>query len=468
MNYPAIIRMLAFSGFGLVMAMGLSALFAVLAGEWAQFRVFLTTGTLLATVCAATIVLIGRPERRAQPSDGLAFMVFFWVFAGIACAPTFLMGLPNESAVAALHEAVSCLTTTGHSVFDPATTVLPDSILFWRALLHLAGALATITFAATVLAALSLDGPGIHRTLLFSHSDESFFDSMPRVMRITSVYFGICLLIVFALEVVGGIAVGTAFLDAVSALTTGLADPRSASSDIVNGTRSFALALGLTLGTLGLFFLIQIANRDWRAATFDAETLAFSLSLLVFALIGLACGLTGLNAIGWSLSSLSTSGIALVARETTRDLPLLVQLAPCMIGGAALSAAGGMKLARLYVLFRRVGQEFLRMGYRESLVHFQFRGRLQSDRTLMGIWVYLVAYIIAVVMGLLLFSFVGLGFEDALSTTFGSLTNSGQLIPQAQLKDATFYQVLAIFGMILGRLEVLALIPLLTISFWRR
>ena len=127
-----------------------------------------------------------------------------------------------------------------------------------------------------------------------------------------------------------------------------------------------------------------------------------------------------------------------------------------------------MKLARLYVLFRRVGQEFLRMGYRESLVHFQFRGRIQSDRTLMGIWVYLVAYIIAVVVGLLLFSFVGLGFEDALSTTFGSLTNSGQLIPQAQLKDATFYQVLAIFGMILGRLEVLALIPLLTVSFWRR
>ncbi|HIG22731.1 hypothetical protein, partial [Henriciella sp.] len=70
MNYPAIIRMLAFSGFGLVMAMGLSALFAVLAGELAQFRVFLTTGTLLVTVCAATIVMIDRPKRRAQPSDG--------------------------------------------------------------------------------------------------------------------------------------------------------------------------------------------------------------------------------------------------------------------------------------------------------------------------------------------------------------------------------------------------------------
>ena len=108
------------------------------------------------------------------------------------------------------------------------------------------------------------------------------------------------------------------------------------------------------------------------------------------------------------------------------------------------------------------------MGFRQSLVHFQFRGRVQSDRTLMGIWVYLVAYIIASVAGLLLFSFLGLGFDDALSTTMGSLTNSGHLIPRSEISGAPLYQFLTILGMILGRLEVLALIPLLTISFWRR
>lgn len=468
MNYPAIIRMLAFSGFGFVIAMGFTSLVAMMLGEWAQFRVFLTTGVLLATVSGASLVMVGRPARRAQPSDGLAFMVFFWVFAGLACAPPFLLGLPNSSATAAIHEAISCLTTTGHSVFDPDGPPLPGSILLWRAMLHLAGAAATVTFAATVLAALSLDGPGIHRTPLFSLSDESFFDSMPRVLKMTGLFGSLCILAVFTIEVVGGIPVDMAFLDAVSALTTGLVDPASVSSDVVRIGRVLGLTLGLILGSLGIFFMIQIANRQWKKAFIDAETLSFGLAIVVFSIAGVLLGLTGLNAIGWSLSSLSTSGIALVAQETTHSLPLPLQLAPCLVGGAALSAAGGLKLARLYVLGRRVGQEFMRMGFRESLVHFQFRGRIQSDRTLMGIWVYLVAYIMASVIGLLLFSFLGLGFDDALSTTLGSLTNSGHLIPRAEISDAPLYQVLAVFGMILGRLEILALIPLLTVSFWRR
>ncbi|WP_018147227.1 hypothetical protein [Henriciella marina] len=468
MNYPAIIRMLAFTGFGFVIAMGFASLVALLLGEGLQFRVFLTTAVLLATVSSATLVMVGRPTRRAQPSDGLAFMVFFWVFAGLACAPPFLLGLPNASAAAAIHEAISCLTTTGHSVFDPAGPPLPGSILLWRALLHLAGAAATVTFAATVLAALSLDGPGIHRTPLFSISDESFFDTMPRVLKVTGLFGSICILAIFTIEVVGGIPVDMAFLDAVSAITTGLVDPLSVSSDVVRIARVLGLSLGLILGSLGIFFMIQIANRQWKKAFIDAETLSFGLALILFSVAGVLLGLTGLNAIGWTLSSLSTSGIALVAEETTGNLPLPLQLAPCLVGGAALSAAGGLKLGRLYVLGRRVGQEFKRMGFRQSLVHFQFRGRIQSDRTLMGIWVYLVAYIMASVIGLLLFSFLGLGFDDALATTLGSLTNSGHLIPRAEISDAPLYQVLAIFGMILGRLEILALIPLLTVSFWRR
>lgn len=468
MNYAAIIRMLAVCGFGLSASMVFSGIVAFLLAEPAQFRVFIATAILLLTASSATIVLVGQPARRAQPSDGLAFMVFFWVFAGIVCAPPFLMGLPNGSPMAAFHEAVSCLTTTGHSILDPATGELPGSVLLWRALLHLVGAAATVTFAATVLAALSLDGPGIHRTPLFSLSDESFFDSMPRVVKVTALYGSICVLLVFAIEVVGGIPVHTAFVDAVSALTTGLVDPASVSEDVVHAARSFGLSLGLILGSLGIFFMIQLANRQWRKALVDAETLTFGMALLIFSVIGVALGLTGLNAIGWTLSSLSTSGIALVDSSTTHSLPLLLQLAPCLVGGAALSAAGGLKLARLYVLGRRVGQEFLRMGFRQSLVHFQFRGRVQSDRTLMGIWVYLVAYIIASVAGLLLFAFLGLGFDDALSTTLGSLTNSGHLIPRSEISDAPLYQLLTVLGMILGRLEVLALIPLLTVSFWRR
>ncbi|MGB3626782.1 MAG: hypothetical protein WA989_13185 [Henriciella sp.] len=468
MNFAAIIRMLALCGLFYSAAMILCGLVALIAGEAAQLKSFLTTAVIMSTGSIATIVLIAKPKRRALPPDGLAFMVLFWFVSAIICAPPFLMGVANQSAITALHEAVSCLTTTGHSVFPPSDTPLPASLVLWRAILHIVGAVATITFAATVLAALNLDGPGIHRNHLFSLSDNSFFDSIPKVLRAVITVSSICILIVFSIEVIGGIPANTAFLDAVSAFTTGLADPDRVSADVTREARAIGLTVGLIFGTLGLYVLILAASGKVRRTLMDAEVVAFAMAIAVFALLAFLSGLEVLNALGWSLSALSTSGIALVSPASTHALPLALQLAPALVGGAALSAAGGIKLARLFVLGRRVGQEFLRVGYKQSLLTFTFRDRVQSDRTIMGIWVYLVAYIMASVLGLLLFAFTGESFEDAITNTVGGLTNSGSLIDLTSLAGNEVAQILLSLGMILGRLEVLAFVPVLTLSFWRR
>lgn len=468
MNHASIIRVLALCILIYAGAMVLCAFVALLVAEYAQLQVFLTTAVLMSTLGAAAFVLAGTPKRRALPSDGLAFMVFFWFLSPLICAPPFLMGVPNESVITALHEAVSCLTTTGHSAFRPENMDLPVSLILWRAILHLAGAVATITFAATVFAAISIDGPGIHRTHLFSLSEESFFRSMPRVLRTTSVVAAVCVLVVFAIEAVGGIPADVAFWDAISAFSTGLAEPAGVYQDVTRGARALGLSVGLILGSLGLFVLLRLSTGRVRSALRDPEVMTFFGVLVGFAIVAILSGLSGLNAFGWALSALSTSGIALVSPATVHSLPLPLQLAPPLIGGAALSAAGGIKLARLYVLGRRVGQEFLRVGYKQSLLTFSFRGRVQSDRTIMGIWVYLVGYIMASVIGLLLFSFTGSNFEDAISNTIGSLTNAGNLVDLQDLPGNTSRQIWLMFGMILGRLEVLAFVPLLTVSFWRR
>lgn len=468
MNFAALIRMLALSGFVYSAAMVLCALVAWVAGEVPQLKSFVATAVIMSTICVSAYVLTGKPKRRALPSDGLAFMVVFWFASAFICAPPFVIGVANQSIITALHEAVSCLTTTGHSAYPLDQQQLPASLILWRAILHIIGAVATISFAITVLAALNLDGPGIHRTQLFSLSDSSFFDSFPKAIRSVLMVAAVCILIVFTIEVIGGISPNTAFLDSVSAFTTGLAEPSRVYADVTREARAVGLSVGLLMGTLGVFILLQAVSGQFRRTLTDAEVLTFFVALFAFALLAYFQGLKLFNALGWSLSALSTSGIALVSPTATHSLPLALQLAPPLIGGAALSAAGGIKLARLYVLSRRVGQEFLRMGYKESLLTFQFRKRVQSDRTIMGIWVYLVAYIMASVVGLLIFSFSGSSFEDAISNTVGSLTNSGNLIDLETLHGQELRQFWLMLGMILGRLEVLALIPLLTVSFWRR
>jgi len=171
--------------------------------------------------------------------------------------------------------------------------------------------------------------------------------------------------------------------------------------------------------------------------------------------------------LGWSLSSISTSGIALSDSTRFERIPLPLMLIPAMIGGSALSAAGGIKLGRMVVLIRRVGLEFVQLGYRGSVQKFKFRGRFQSEKTVMGVWVYLVGYIIAGVLGVLIFSLLGLSFDGAIQTAIGSLSNSGQLIQSNLLNNNAGLQICALLGMILGRLEVIALLPALNPRFWQ-
>jgi Trk-type K+ transport system membrane component len=84
-----------------------------------------------------------------------------------------------------------------------------------------------------------------------------------------------------------------------------------------------------------------------------------------------------------------------------------------------------------------------------------------------GVWVYLIAYILTVFLVMVGFTFTGLSFEDAIRLAIGCLTNSGGLVAGhvAQLDGAA--SILAIFSMLLGRLEILAIIPAISVSFWR-
>ncbi len=143
-------------------------------------------------------------------------------------------------------------------------------------------------------------------------------------------------------------------------------------------------------------------------------------------------------------------------------------LFPALIGGSALSAAGGIKLARVFVLLQRVGQEFVQLGYRGSVQHFLFRGLRQSEKTLMGVWVYMVAYIVACTLGAVLFSISGLFFEDAIKAAIGTVSNAGYLLKDLPENLSSAAKTFAIAGMILGRLEVIALLPALNRSFWQK
>jgi len=464
MNYASIVRILSIIGLIVSGALIPPILAAALLGETPQLVSFSVTAVLVALVAGSVLLLTPKPKRRARPSDGLALVLIGWVAVSVMAAPPFVLGVANTSISAALQEAVSCLTTTGHSVIEIGDGGWPISLIVWRGMLHMLGAIATLVMAASVFAALNLGGPGIHRTTLFTIPETSFFDAVPRVVRAAAIIvFGLIGIIYVAL-IVTGYPPGKALIDAMSVITTGLVEPcaipRPASlfDDAI-------LSLGLVMGTIGVAVILELQRGKFFAAIYDPELIAFALCMLGFASVALVAGLNLFEAGGWALSALSTSGLAMDGGQSGR-LPVSVLVLPAIIGGAALSTAGGVKLGRLVILARRAAQEFSRLGYRGSIVRLKYRGRTLEESSVIGVWVYLIGYVVVLVGLLGLLSFQGLDFSASIQTAVGALSNSGSLVTNTDATAGMNFTM--IVGMLLGRWEILALIPALTPAFWLR
>ena len=465
MNFASVIRIQCLCGLIIAGAMLLPLLASLAFQEYPQAIAFGITALFLALISGSLLLLVSKPRRRATPADGLAAALFGWVIVSIVTAPPFVIGVANASILAALHEAVSCLTTTGHSVIEIGSGGWPVSLLVWRGILHIIGSIATLTIAASVFAAINLGGPGIHRTELFTIPEGSFFDAVPRVLSAASVFTLVLISAFVILLVLVGVPGGQALSDAVSAITTGLVDPKNTPEE-VSVLRNALVSAALILGTLGLFFALQLRRLRIAESLYDPEVFAFLIAIAAFSIIAIVAGLDLWEATAWSLSALSTSGIQLTSDSVETLLPIPLLIIPALIGGSALSAAGGIKLGRLVILVRRAAQEFGSLGFRGSLIKFMYRGRGLEESSVIGVWVYLIGYVSAIVGFLFVLSFAGLSFDDAMLTAVGAITNSGALVHGDLVSDQLHLSM--IVAMLLGRWEVLALLPVFVPAFWRK
>ena len=461
--------MLAYMGLGLGGAMGLPLLVAILAGEVQQILAFSLTGILTLVMAGMILLLTGTPERPARVNDGLAVAILWCFGAPIPAALPFVFGTAEPSFLAGLHEAVSCLTTTGHSVIDLDGNAWPLSLLVWRGVLHFLGMMFSLTLAATVFAALGFAGPGIHRSFLFTVPEGNFFDAIPRAVRAIFVICSCLILFVFSALISNGAPLNEALSLAISVASTGLVDPGGYAGFEGNGLGYAALFIGLLLAASGLSVMMNLRPRQLRHAEIDPE-LYLLIGLTIFvAFLGFSGGLNFFASLGWALSTLSTSGLPLGVSiaEARATLPLSVLVLPALIGGSALSTAGGIKLARIIILIRRATQEFARLGFQNSVVGLMFRQRQQKETAVLGVWVYLIAYIAAVSTIFIALSFLNIEFGEAIAQATGAISNSGWLISPSE-NSSTSYHLTLTLAMILGRLEILALLPALNLNFWSR
>lgn len=416
---------------------------------------------------------------RETNSDALVFLLMFWaVIPAIAAMPYLALGV-TDSVASAYFEATSAFTTTGASALN--ADELPRSILLWRALVQAFGGICVATFAVVILAALNLAGTGIHRSLLFTLKKGELF---VRLIAIGRVIAGIYVFI-SALCFIGMVITGTPTFEALtlslSAVSTGGLMPRAGPlSAYISPLSAIILAGFCLLGAMNIAILWDFLRlrrlHNAKAMLRNVEHRGLIFIAAILALFGLfyVGGDHGFTVIIESVFFASTSGFDynVIGVEM---LPSAILIGVALIGGSALSTAGGVKIIRLLLLFKHLGTDMSRLSHPSRVVPVSFKKQHIADQAFLSIWMYFFGYTIFFGFGIMALGATGMAFEDAVVTGAASLSNMGPLLPSTLPESGLTYtaftdvqKIVSSIFMLVGRVEVLAVLILFTPSFWGR
>ncbi len=484
------------------LAMYLPALHALVIEDHATARAFFYTATLLLVL----VVILGLATARYAAADPVRSQVLSLLGAYVVLP--LMLAIPVAQAVGearfldAWFEMVSSFTTTGATLFPEPGTV-PDPVHLWRGLVGWLGGFFVLLSVLALFAPRNLGGfevlsgrPGRrgdfgagHRPSAHSGAQRLFVFAV----QLAPIYGGLTAVLAIGLLVAGDAPL-VAVMHAMAILATSGISPvagmgasgllgealmlvflvfaltrRSMPGSIQPGEpRSlvddpeFRIALWIILTVGGLLFA-----RHMIAALAADGTVAPAAALRVFwgSIFTAASFLTttGFAAPGWAevgaLSGLGPAGL------------ILAGLA--LIGGGVATTAGGLKLLRVYALHRHGVREMERILHPASVAGQGRHARLLRREGAMAAWVYFMLYVISLVAVLALLALAGVGFEPALIFAISALTTTGPLAGVAgegpllygDLGDAA--RVVLAAAMILGRLEILALIALVLPESWR-
>lgn len=493
----------------LVVLLGLSGVIALVPAIYAfgvndheHARDFLYSALILLVLTVmlgiATAAYLPRDPARSH----LAALVLAYTILPFALALPLREALPDTSMVNAWFEMVSAFTTTGATVYPRDR--LADAVHLWRATVGWFGGFLIILAAYAILAPLNLGGTevssgrvpgrGAVGTAQVARTADPAFRLTRFALMLFPVYGSITFLLWCGLLVLGESGI-SALIHAMGTLST----------SGITGSIAFQDAGAGAPGELLIFlcFAFAITRRalpgvrlaeNRRPLLQDPELrLAALLVLTVTLILFLRHWFVATETAGdaaevlpsfWGIlftaaSFLTTTGYVSSHWQTAADwsgigTPGLVLLGLAIMGGGTATAAGGVKLLRVYALLRHGERELEKIIHPNSIGRGGTEARRLRREGAQFAWVFfmLFATSIAVVSALLLLA--GVDFEQTMVLAIAALTTTGQLAELGAAQPIDYQDlgdpVKIILGvaMVVGRLETLALLALTLPSRGRR
>jgi trk system potassium uptake protein len=413
-----------------------------------------------------------------------------WLLSSAFGGLPFMLCPPGMNFAGAFFESASGFTTTGSSVMTDIE-IWPRGLLLWRATTQWLGGIGILVLFVAVLSYLGLGSKSLFQNESSFRSGESgmarIHDTSLSLLRIYMSLSAICL--------VGLRAMGFSWFHAVchtmAAVSTGGFSTHNKSvgfySSWGNGWLiELWLALFMFLCSLNFLIFVVILKKNWRRfrQEEDAKWLVGICALFILLIAGGrawhgdAPFLQALrDAVFVVVTIVSTTGFGTADYELWPAWSKVLLAMLMLMGACSGSTAGGLKVGRVLVFLKSARHEIVR-AFRPNLVFpLTVNGNTINDEARARTMFFLTMYLVICVFSTAVVGFLEAGTNIDLETCVGAVLATisnigpgfGTVGPTenfAHLRDVT--QVFLAWLMILGRLELFALLVLFFPSVWRR
>lgn len=395
-----------------------------------------------------------------RQSNYIVLFTWFWgIFIG--AIPFVLAGYLNF--VQALFESVSGWTTTGLSVMDVTNTA--RIFLFYRSFMQYCGGLGFIVMIVMLVS----DKQSVALFNAEGHPDKLMPNLRKTAQTIFAMYLAFLLMGSIA-YVIAGMPLFESICHAMCSLSTG---GFSTKLNSIGEYHSFAIEsvtiVLMLIGTTNFSVLLLLLRRKWSQVWRVSEMRFLAVLLLIFVPL-IAWSLT--NALGLSFkealrqalfnasSALSTTGYATMAYNGWPAFALGLLILMMLIGGGMGSTAGGLKLTRVYLLLRIIGNNLKRRlmpdGFVDNPVYTKAQGKAKIDNELCDETIgFIGCYLLLFIVGSLVITLTAnCGLTEAMFEFASSLGTVGLSIGLTNPLTANATLIIEMVGMVMGRLEI--------------
>ena len=422
-------------------------------------------------------------ENTLSRRDAYVVVTLTWVvFSVFGMLPFLIQGSPL-SLTDAFFETMSGFTTTGATVIDDVES-LSHGLLFWRSLMQWIGGLGIVFFTIAILP--SMVGGSV-KVFAAEATGPMRSKMHPRLSTNAKWIWSIYLLLTVACGF-SFWACGMNWFDAtnysMSTTATGGFSTHNGTIFLASPTIEylailfqFLAGINFTLLYLSFFkfrFSSLVRNSEFKLYVITIIVATVWIMYLLITRMGYDVEAALRSSLFQVVSFMTTTGLSNTDAGTWPHVTWVILGVLMFMGACAGSTTGGFKSIRLLMLLRVLRNEFHHILHPNAVLPVRIGGQTVPTARLVTLLAFFTLYILMFLVTAAIMVLSGIDVTNAFTIAFSLMSNVGagldtNIGPQmswADLSDGLKW--LCSFLMLVGRLEIMAVLVLFTRSFWKK